>query len=157
MLFIFSPYIGLAEWGIFLISEAFLISIYLFRLEKLRSVLICLTVIMLYAAWGAFSTSQARDDQVLNAFDFGECTYLLFASSWIIFRIIKEDRFEQDLVAFFTFFGVVTYAALQIIATIIMAFDFRENEDFSFFAVIITFTFWLLAVPWIRRLRYKLT
>jgi hypothetical protein len=145
------------EWSLFVAFETFLISIYWLGLKKSKSLTICFLMIVMYVLLGDYLTIHLKTWQVQNAFDFGECFYLLLASTWIVFRIIHEEGFERDLVAFFVFFGVILYSSLQIISTIIMAFDFSQNEDFSFIAVIITFLFWLLAVPWIHRLRYKLT
>lgn len=152
-----TAYLTLAEWSFILIAESFLVCLYLFDLRKGGARVFCLAIIAFYAGVGSVLTLKQRNYQIYNAFDFGECAFLLLAGSWIIGQLIRRDRFEQDLVALFTFFGLTLYAALQLLATIIMSFDFIQNADFSTYAVMVTFLFWLAAVPWIRHLQSKLT
>lgn len=97
-----------------------------------------------------------KDFQPMNNIDFIEAIYLFIGSVFIMSRIINKDRFVENLEAFFVFFGLILYSFLQILSTIMLSFDFFRNFNFALFATLITMLFWLVSVPWIRRLKSRL-
>ena len=136
--------------------ELLLPTAYVLKLKTSRSLLACLGISMFIAGLFGFLTFHYKNYQILNNFDFAVCICIFILSSIVIINIIVKERFSQDLDAFFAFFGFIIFCFLNILATIMLALDFMENVDFAFHASLIAQIFWLVSVPWIRRLRAKL-
>ncbi|MCX6640313.1 MAG: hypothetical protein NTW14_07505 [bacterium] len=152
-----TPYIFLIEWGVIIFAELTLIFLYFFKLSDWKYCLLFLLTVSLYLGYACWKTIQARDYQVLNAFDFGEEVFLFLVALYVIIRIVRQDRFIAELEAFFVFLGLIIYSFLQCLSTIALAYNFFANLDFAYWATLLTFMFWTLSVPWMRHLKYKLT
>lgn len=88
---------------------------------------------------------------------FVECVAVFFGSFYVVIRIIVKNRFEEDLVDFFAFFGLLIYSFLHTLSGIAEVTDFFEAYHFGSIATFMGILFWLVSVLWVRRLKYKLT
>jgi len=60
---------------------------------------------------------------------------------------IIKNRFEEDLVDFFAFFGLLIYSFLHTISTIAEVTDYFEAYRFGSIATFIGILFWMVSVP----------
>ena len=149
---------SLIVWCLLLLYELFAITAYFLKSRNQRALVICSLLILLVIGYGAYRTILAEwDFQIMNNYDFAGQIVLFLGSVLAIAIIIVKDRFAQEVDAFFVFFGLTIYSFLQSLSTIMLAFNFFANANFPYYTTLITLVFWLMSVPWIRRLKSRLT
>ena len=129
---------------------------WLFTSNKIFNILY-LTLSIAIVGFFGYLTYLQKDFTIWSNFDFVIQIYLLCISLYVISRIVIKDLFEEKIVDLFVYIGFVTYSFLQIAATIILNFGFSEHYDFAVTATLFTMFFWILSVPWILRLKSKLS
>jgi len=147
----------LAGWCLLLLYELGAIAAYFLRPMNRKILLLLSVLILLAVSYGAFKTVQLKNFQIMNAIDFAAQTILFLGSVAALSIIIIKDRFVHEISSFFVFFGLIIYSFLQSLSTIMLTFDFFQNFDFAYSATLITLLFWLVSIPWIKRLKSRLT
>jgi len=151
------PHAFLIGWCLALLYELSALTAYFLIPKSKRILLVCSVIILLFVGYGAIKTIQAKDFQIMNNFDFAAQVYIFIGSILAVAGIIIKDRFAKEVDAFFVFFGLIIYSFLQSLSTIMLAFDFVQNFDFAYYATLITLLFWLVSIPWVKRLKSRLT
>lgn len=152
-----SPYLYLMSWGMVLIVESYCVSAYAFKLKKGKFFTFCLGLILLLTCIGIYSSISNRSYKPMIVFDFAEDIYLFVGSAFILTRIAKYGRFHEELDAFFIFFGMLIYAFLHSLSSSILSLDPFEYFDFAYLSTMITMLYWSVTIPWIRRVKSKLS
>lgn len=151
------PYILLTEWSLFIILDTFFAVVYFLKLKSIRFILICFLLNLAYVMLASRMSARAQSLQVFNAFAFALGIVVFFIYIYLLFQIIREERFVENMDLFFIFFGFIIYNFLQSLSTIVDAFNWTKYANFAFYSTDIGFLFWTLSVPWMRHLRSKLT
>jgi len=151
-----SPVTSLIFWCIFLFYLCFIISQYIFYSIKYLPT-ITITVCGIVMIISSLITLQVKNFELMNVIDFTVHVYVFLGSLFIIGTIVVKEKFEEKLIDFFVFFGLLILSFLQIIATVPIAKDFFQYMDVGIIATLITVIFWIISVPWIIKLRCKLS
>ncbi len=151
------PIVFLLGWCLLLLFELNVIAAYYLEPVNKRVLAIISVLILLIVIYGAVKTVQAKDFQVMNNLDFAAQIVLFIGSVIAVTRIIMRDRFAAEMDAFFVLFGLIIYSFLHSLSTIMLAFDAIQNFDFAYYTTLITLLFWLVSIPWIKRLKSRLT
>ncbi len=144
-------------WGLILLFEIFGVSVYAFNVKRIRAFLFCGIIAILFIGYGVLKTMQIKNYQIMNTIDFLESIYLFTGSVYILVSIVVKNRFVQEFDAFLIFFGLVIYSFLHILSSGILAIDVVKYFDFALYATLITMLYWVVIIPWIRRLKSKLS
>ena len=151
-----SPYVYLFSWGLILAVELYGVIAYLFRINKMRSYVASIVPVLIIISYGMVRTIQARDYQFMNNIDFVVSLLIFIGSVNVIGQIILKDRFVEELIPFFIFFGLIIYSFLHGLSSVAISIDILANLDFAYYSTITTLLFWTGSVPWIRYLKYRL-
>jgi len=151
------PNVYISGWGLLLLYQLIAISAY-FLNPRHRVILSIISLIfLLLVIYFAVKTVRTEVFQIMNNLDFVTQVYVIIGSIIAIVSIIRNDRFAKEPETLFVFFGLIIYSFLQCLSTIMLAFDFIQNFDFAYYATLITLLFWLASIPWIKRLKSRLT
>jgi hypothetical protein len=146
----------LLNWTIMLFFEYHIVTQSLFKLDNclkiLGSSLLCIVLISISIK----ETVAQNNFQPMNRFDFIILVYMLAGSLVGIVRIVKRNRFEEDLIGLFVYYGLSAYALLLILATIAQALDIIENFYFTSIIIRLILLYWIFNVLWIHRLKSSL-
>lgn len=129
---------------------------WLFKFNKIFNILYFAVSVAIVGFFG-YLTYYYKNFEIWNNFDFVVQIVTLCISLYVISRVIIKDLFVEKLIDFFVFTGLIIYSFLQIVATIMMKFGFSENFNFATIASFSTMIFWIISVPWILRLKSKLS
>lgn len=144
-------------WGSIVAYEIYGVTSYSIKIKTIRSFLICVAIILLIVGYVIARIIQLESYLLMNQFDFAVGIYLFIVSVYTLTQIIVKGRFRQNLEAFFVFFGVILYSFLHTLASSILSLGVIEHFNFAYYATLVTMLFWILVIPWIRHLKYKLT
>ena len=147
----------LAGWCLLVLYELNFMAAYFLRPRNKKLLSLLSALILLTVGYIAMKVVQQKGFQLINAFDFGVQIYLFVGSVAAFVGTITKDRFAKEPETLFVFFGLIIYSFLQSLSTIMLAFDFIQNFDFAYYATLITLLFWLASIPWIKRLKSRLT
>ncbi len=152
-----SPYAYLFWLGGFLFFEYCMILIYILQPRKLLSRLLIFIIPGILIAVGIYLSVHQRSYQPMNIVDFMAQVTLFIGAVTAILEIINKDLFPEKTETFFIAFGLIIFSFLHILSTSIMILDFVEYFDFSYYATLITLLYWIVIIPWIKRLKSKLS
>jgi len=144
-------------WGLIVTYEIYSVTSYILMIRSIRSFVYCISGILLIVGFVIVKIIHKGGYALTNQFDFAEGIYLFIVSVYSLARIITKSHFQKNIEAFFVFFGVILYSFLHTMASSILALDFVEHFDFAYYATLATMLFWIIVIPWILHLKYKLT
>jgi hypothetical protein len=146
----------LLNWTLVLLFECHIVSQSLFRIDRFYKTIGYLLIFIVLAGFSIYKAISLNNYQPMNQFDFVVLVYMFLGSIICLVRLVRRNRFEEDLTAFFVFYGLSAYAFLLILATIAQALDIIGNFYFTSIISRLTLTFWILNILWIRRLKLSL-
>jgi len=112
---------------------------------------------LLFIGHGIWQSIQAQSYQPANDHDFYAHIMIFSCALYIVISLGSALKFIARMESFFICFGIAVFSFLQILSTILLYFDFEKNYFYSSYTIFLLQFFWLVSVPWMRRLRYKLT
>jgi len=156
-LFPTNPYVYVIGWGVFLLFECCMILIYVLRPMK-RLIWNLITFLPLIAiSTGIYLSILKHNYQPLNILDFIVQVIMFAGAIYGLVDIFRIEVSSENVEAFFIMLGLIIYSFLHILSTSILIVDFVEYFDFPYYVELITLIYWIAIIPWIKRLKFKLS
>ncbi len=150
-----SPTVYLIQAGCIICVEFYITIAYGLRLKNRLLSLIIFLAISCFLCVGIVKSIIALSYQPLVEYDFYLQILTVVFCIYILGSIIILNRFFEEIIAFFVFFGILIYSVLQVLATIVISIDIFKHFNFAAYATLFLFIFWIISVPWIRYLKSK--
>ncbi|MFH1734678.1 MAG: hypothetical protein ABIE92_08205 [bacterium] len=152
-----SPYVYLVGSGVFLLFQFCLILIYTLQPRKLLSYGLIFIIPGILITVCIFLCIKFRSYQPINILNFIAQVTLFVGAIIALLEIFRKDLFPERTEMFFIAFGLIIYSFLHMLSTSIMILDYVRHYDFSYYSTLITLIYWIAIIPWIKRLKFKLS
>ncbi|MCD4795677.1 MAG: hypothetical protein K8R49_00695, partial [Candidatus Cloacimonetes bacterium] len=79
----------------------------------------------------------------INTTDFYNILLLMLCTIIIMYNLLSQKNFIENIESFFIFSGFVLYFGLHILASNAISLDFLQNWNFGQYATLISLVYWL--------------
>ncbi len=121
-------------------SEIFTITISVLAIPIILSAILCITT---------------KSYNPVNKTDFYNILLLMLSTIIIMYNLLSQKNFIENIESFFIFSGFVLYFGLHILASNAISLDFLQNWNFGQYATLISLVYWLGSVFFIWKIRSK--